>query len=254
LERQLGFALFTRDRGRLVLTSAGARFLEASDQIMGSVSAAESLAGQLRAGRLTRLVLAAPTTTLTDVLAPFLATLHDEDPLTTVEEADFREALGGLREGVDLAIVTSPPPGSLRSRVIAVLPIWAYVPPGHLFARVRRVLVTGLAGHDLIVPRPGLRPRQLIDEAMTGEGVAPASLIECGNPQVAQALAAAGRGVAVLSDDPRFDLVPCLIERRDGRHLTLTLHAAWRPDHHAAEQLARMAERLAEFCRERYGA
>jgi DNA-binding transcriptional LysR family regulator len=253
LERRLGFDLFTRDRGRLVLTSAGRRFLEASEQIMASVSAAESLAGQLRAGRLTRLLLAAPTTTLTDVLAPFLATFYDDDPLTTVEEADFGEALDGLRSGVDLAIVTSPPPDGLRSRQIAVLPIWAYVPPGHRFAAAGRVSVAHLAGLDLIVLRPGLRPRQLIDEAMIGEGVAPGSLVECGNPQVAQALAAAGRGIAVVSDDPRFGLTPCRIELRDDRHLTLTLHAAWRPDHHAAGQLSHMAARLEQFCAIRYG-
>jgi DNA-binding transcriptional LysR family regulator len=253
LERELGFDLFTRDRGRLVLTSAGLRFLEASEQILASASAAESLADQLRAGRLTRLRLAAPATTLTDVLAPFLATLYPDDPLTTVDEADFGEALDGLRSGVDLAIVTSPPPNGLRSRQIAELPIWAYVRPDHLFAHARRVTVAHLAGLHLIVLPPRLRPRQLIDEAMIGEGVAPAALVECGNPQVAQALAAAGRGIAVVSDDPRFGLVPCLIQRIDGRHLTLTLHAAWRPDHHAAEQLSRLAARLGEFCRIRYG-
>jgi DNA-binding transcriptional LysR family regulator len=253
LERELGFDLFTRDRGRLVLSSAGRRFLEASEQILAGVSAAESLAGQLRAGRLTRLIVAAPTTTLTDVLAPFLATFYDDDPLTTVEEADFAAALDGLRSGVDLAIVTSPPPDGLASRRIAVLPIWAYVPADHHFARLRQISVGHLAGLDLVVLRPGPRPRQLIDEAMIDEGVAPGSLIECGNPQVAQALAAAGRGVAVVSDDPRFGLVPLRIALRDGRFLTLTLHAAWRPDHHAAEQLARMAARLSQFCGIRYG-
>ena len=106
-------------------------------------------------------------------------------------------------------------------------------------------------GAEGAVAEAELAARLLLDEGLVAAGVAAPELLECSNPQVAQALAAAGRGVAVLSDDPRFDLVPLRIRTADG-DLTLTLHAAWDGRHHAAGELARLADRLAAFCEQRY--
>lgn len=252
LERQVGLALFARDGGRLALTPGGARFLEAAVEVLETAETARSLARSLAAGRLDRVRTAAPTTTLTDVLAPFLATLAPDDPLITVEEAHSVEAVRGLRSRYDLALVTVPPPAGLCSLQIAVLPVWAHVAAGSPLAGEGDVPVARLAEHRLLVLDPSARSRRLLDESLVEAGVAAQELLECSNPQVAQALAAAGRGVAVLSDDPRFDLVPLRI-RTPGGHLTLTLHAAWDGRHHAADELARLAARLSAFCAERYG-
>ncbi|MFE7226432.1 hypothetical protein ACFU7D_16685 [Nocardioides sp. NPDC057577] len=78
-------------------------------------------------------------------------------------------------------------------------------------------------------------------------------VLEVSNAQVAQALAASGRGIAVVSDDPRFGLLPLHIGAPAGR-VRIRLYAAWDPQHHAAEALAALAERLSAFCVERYGA
>ncbi len=78
-------------------------------------------------------------------------------------------------------------------------------------------------------------------------------MIEFGAPEVAQAVAAAGRGVAVVSDDQHFDLVPVGIIGPDGP-VVVTLHAAWAPYHHARETLQALARRLQAFSRARYGA
>ncbi len=252
LERQVGLVLFAREGGRLALTPAGARFLEASVGVLEAAETARSLARSLAAGRLDRVRVAAPTTTLTDVLAPFLATLAPDDPLITVEEEHHVEAVRGLRARYDLALVTVPPPDGLCSQRIAVLPVWAHVAPGSALADQGEVAVAELAAHRLLVLDPSARSRRLLDESLVEAGVAATELLECSNPQVAQALAAAGRGVAVLSDDPRFDLVPLRVRTRGG-HLTLTLHAAWDARHHAADELARLAQQLSEFCAQRYG-
>ena len=98
---------------------------------------------------------------------------------------------------------------------------------------------------------PSARARRLLEEALVHDGAVASDLIECSNPQVAQALAAAGRGVAVLSDDPRFGLRSMRILTSRG-HLTLTLHAGWDPSHHAAPELEQLAIRLQAFCAERY--
>ena len=252
LERQVGVALFSRDGGRLVLTRAGQNFLAATQQVIATAKAAEVMADHLRAGRLQRLSIAAPTTTVTDVLAPFLATQGPQDPVTTVDEAHYAAAIDSLRTHCDLAILTAPPPRQLHTLQVAVLPVWAYVHAGHELADRDEVSIAGLAAHRLILLEQRFRPRQLMDEVLIAASLSPPEVIECGNPQVAQALAAAGHGVAVVSDDPRFGLSRCSIGHA-GARLTLTLHAVWRPDHHASAELAAFARHLRTFCADRYG-
>lgn len=65
-------------------------------------------------------------------------------------------------------------------------------------------------------------------------------------------MAASGRGVAVVSDDPRFDLVSVPIEH-EGEPLSIDLFAAWEPSHHAHGLVQGLAERLRTFSLDRYG-
>ena len=78
------------------------------------------------------------------------------------------------------------------------------------------------------------------------------SILEFGTPQVAQAVAAAGRGIAVVSDDPRFGLQRLDIIGARGA-LSIRLYAAWDRGHHAAEAIAALAGRLSDYCVARYG-
>jgi DNA-binding transcriptional LysR family regulator len=252
LERQVSVRLFERERGRLMLTAAGRAFLSAADDVLAAAENARSLADALAAGRLERIRMAAPTTTLTDVIAPFLATLDVSDPLITVREATYSQALSALRSERDLAVITAPPPRQFASVTVASLPVWAYVSPSHRLAAETSITLTDLAREPLVLLHDHFRARTLVDERLASAGLSPLDVIECDHPQVAQALAASGRGVAVLSDDPRFDLVPLRILIDGGADLQLTLHAAWNRQHHAATQLASVAERLALFCQQRY--
>jgi DNA-binding transcriptional LysR family regulator len=141
---------------------------------------------------------------------------------------------------------------TLSSRALAVLPLWAYVPHGHPWATRDSVGIAELAEQTLVVLDPSFRPRQLLQEALAAEGLATSEYVECGNAQVAQALAAAGRGIAVVSDDSRFGLRGLRIDTALGC-LRIKLYAAWAPNHHAARSLATMADRLRLFCARRYG-
>jgi len=68
-------------------------------------------------------------------------------------------------------------------------------------------------------------------------------MVEAANGTIAQALAASGRGVAVVSDDPRYDLVPLSIDL-GGEMLAIHLTAAWDSSGVAASTIADVAERL----------
>jgi DNA-binding transcriptional LysR family regulator len=76
--------------------------------------------------------------------------------------------------------------------------------------------------------------------------------IEASSGAVAQALAAAGRGIAVVTDDPRFDLARTKIIA-GGDPMKLHLFAAWDPNHPAHSTLAAIAQRLAEHVDDHYG-
>lgn len=252
LETELGIDLFTRTAGRLRLSAAGRQFLPHAQDVLSRAAGARDAARSYAVGRLERLTIAAPTTTLTDVIAPFLATLGPDDPMPTVFESDPREAYEALHHGADLAIVTEPPKAPLSSAALAVLPLWAYVRADHSWQDRKSVRLMDLVDETLLVLTPAFKPRQILDVAIARAGLSAPRLVDCSNPQVAQALAAAGRGVAVLTDDPRFDLHPLEIIGRDGP-LRIELFAAWDPGHHATATLSELASRLGRFCIERYG-
>lgn len=250
LEQQLRLGLFDRRGNQLELTAAGVQFLPVARDVLRRADEAVSAAEAFAAGHLVHVTIAAPTTTLTDVIAPFLATFGPHDPLPTVVERSGTEV---LRQGADLAITTHLPRTGWGSLPLAVLPLWAYVPADHRWAERTSVRLDELTGERLVVLDPSFRPRQILQESLEADGLAEPELVECGNAQVAQALAAAGRGVAVVTDDPRFDLHGLRVDSDRGP-LRIKLHAAWAREHHAASALAGLAERLRAFCGTRYGA
>jgi len=252
LEHQTGLRLFNREGRGLRMTRAAEEFLPQARALVRSADALADAAQALASGRVERLHVAVPTTTLADVLAPFIATLAPAEPVPLLRSLDPRGAAAALAAGADLAIVHRAPPRTLASRELAVFALPAYVRRDDPWADRGRIELTELLERPLVVMSPDFRPREILDGAVAAAGLSYGELLECTNAQVAQALAAAGRGVAVVSDDPRFDLVPLAIEA-SSRLLQIRLYAAWEPDHHAAAAIAQLADRLASFCLERYG-
>lgn len=252
LERDLGIDLFARRDGRLALTAAGRQFLPIVRDVVARADAARDAAATLAAGRMHHITIAAPGTTLTDVLAPFFATLSPTDPLPAVWEEVPRNSYEALARGADLVIGTVPPPQWLGSRPLAELPVLAYVPEQHPWAQRSSVALAELADQDLLVLYQDFHPRMALDQATGRAGLGYRSILEFGSSQVAQSLSAAGRGIAIVSDDPRFGLVPLGIVAEDGP-VRINLYAAWEPIHHAAPTIAELARRLADFCVSRYG-
>jgi len=251
-EKDLGITLFTRTGGRLVLSAAGRQFVPVARDLARRAEAAAEAAATLAAGRLQHIRIAAPGTTFTDVLAPFLATLLPDDPLPAVSEQRPQRVYAALQSGADLAIATESPPAGLASQPLAVLPIWAYVPPEHEWAARGSITVAELVNETLLLLTGDYSPRRVLDQAVEQARLTYSSMLEFGTPQVAQAVAAAGRGIAVVSDDPRFGLQPLDIIGTRGA-LNIRLYAAWDREHHAAVSIAALARRLSDYCVARYG-
>lgn len=250
-EQELGLTLFDRHEQRLVLNAAGRRFLPIARDLVTRGVLAREAASALREGAIASVVLSATGTTLTDVVAPFLATWATTDPVPTVWEELPAEIYGSLERGADLAIGTQAPPRHLEHLHVAVLPVWAYVPHHDEWAGREAVSLEELVERRLLVLGPEQHARVALDRALAEHALSLGSVIEFGTPEVALAVAAAGRGVAVVSDDPRFDLVPVAIGG-PGERVVIDLHAAWAPHHHAAETVHDLGRRLQRFCRDRY--
>ncbi|GAB3181207.1 LysR family transcriptional regulator [Nesterenkonia halophila] len=252
LESGLGLALFDRTGPRLSMTSEGRAFLSTAQQVLQAHDHARGYARQLAAGRLEHVGLAAPGTTLVDVVAPFVATFTAGDPVPSVAEIPVDADPRLLVAAHDLVLVTHEPGDQVASRRLAELPVWACVPADHRWAGRGAVALEELVEEQLVLTSRDYMARRLLDGALEVAGLAPHGAVEARHSHVAQALAAAGRGVAVVTDDPHFALVPLRIRVGDG-DLRVRLTAAWRSRHHAAATLEALVERLRGFSAERYG-
>ncbi|MBD4382562.1 LysR family transcriptional regulator, partial [Xanthomonas citri pv. citri] len=85
--------LFARVAGRLELTTAGEAFLPVAREVLVAHRRAEQAARALASGRLTDVAVAAPGTTLIDVVLPFVATFGEEDPRPRIAETQLDDSL-----------------------------------------------------------------------------------------------------------------------------------------------------------------
>ncbi|MFN8623693.1 MAG: LysR family transcriptional regulator [Chloroflexota bacterium] len=255
LEAELGVALFDRSARALRLSPAGEAFLPMARDLVARADRAVATMALLGAERAVPLTLVAPETTVADVIAPFLAGRAAGAPVIDVREALPAEVFEAVRAGAaDVGVSSGAAPVSLSVRPVASFPIWAYVPLGHPWAMRARVRVAELVTEPLIVLGPSHGTRRLLDAAVAAGGQHYRVAAETNVPQVAQALAAGGRGVAVVSDDPRYGLVPLAIGGPGGRDLRIPLVAAWDPSHYAAAAIEALVASLAAYAAARSGA
>ena len=262
LERDLGVDLFERTPGKVSLSQAGRTLLPRARGLLEDAAALRRAAALCADGVLTRITIAAPATTLRDVISPFLTTMASTDPVPSVRETDGVQAQDDLRRGVDLALVAGRPVTALASRALPALPVWAYLPATHPWAGRWSIPLAELMDEPLVLLVGSHPSRRALDAACVAAGLAVPDAIEATDGTVAQALCAAGRGVAVVSDDARFGLARAVIDRRPvpvqrlavgEDQLLVHLHCVWDPRHPAADVLAELAERLHTFVVRRYG-
>lgn len=252
LEGELGLALFDHSGGRLRLTAVGHRFVPIARDLIARAEAARDAATALGTGQVSRIAIAAPVTTIADVIAPFIATTNASDVMITVREVLPAEAYQALWNGADLAISSSPPPRDLAGGPVARLPVLAYPPPGHPWNGRDSASIAELATQPLLLLTREHGTRRLFDHAAQRAGVRYNAAFETSIPQIAQALAAAGHGIAVVSDDPRYGLRPLTVHATGGP-LHIGLFAGWDASHYAADTIGPLVARLSAYCIAQYG-
>ena len=245
LEHEVGFALFTRDRGRLQLTKAGSLFARLARDLVAHADRVGDATVALSSGQPLRLVVAAPLSTLNEVVAPFVAGRGADTPLITgFDHPALRppeESLGRA----DLVICAGPATSALASRVLGSVPVCAQVTSHHRFAREQRdrLDIGELVGEPLILLTKDNMSRVVLASALAARGLTAQVIAETEVELMGQAIAASGRGVAVLTERARFGLHA--VQLYDGPvPLQLTLHATWERGHYAARAISTLAEQL----------
>lgn len=246
-EASLGVSLFDRRSGRIALSPAGHQLAPLARDIVLRADAAEAALQDPASVRSVNLTVVAPHTTIADVIAPFLATLGSDALRVSIREASPLAVFRVLRSGdADLGVSAGPPPGELESCPVGRFTIWAQVPASHPWAGRIAISLAELVAEPLVLLGSEYGTRRVLDQAVAAAGLKYQAVAEAALPEVVQAFAAGGLGVAVVTDDERYGLRRLPINV-DGVPLEIPLVAAWGASHFAARTIADWAARLAAF-------
>lgn len=247
LEDELGVRLLVRGNGPVRPTPAGARFY---DRVTDLLALAENVVGRTKQESLqTRPVLhvIAPSATITSAIAPYLVARGARAPVLDCDDADpFRVFDVAATRGADLGVSTTTPRPGWRSRRLAAARVWAHVPREHPLARRAEIGIAELLEHPLVLLTPNSAARRILDNEVAAVDLGYDDPLIVRQPAIAQALVAAGRGVAVLTDDPAPGTVTVPVLGVDG-HLEAPLYAGWDADRPRAGVIEEVVDDLALF-------
>ncbi|MGQ7747771.1 LysR family transcriptional regulator [Streptomyces sp. WC2508] len=249
LEKDLGVSLFTRRPGSLTLNAAGRRFRPiAQDLVRRAEQAAETMSAVGQGEQAALTVVTAPST-VAYLLAPFMAGGGSAGPTLrdAIQEDPSRVFDTLARSDADLGISTSPAPAPLESAFLGRTPVIAQVPAGHPWAGRPTIDLAELVTEPLILMTRANVARLVVDEAVSRAGLGFAAVSETGSSPFAQALAAAGRGVCLVTDDARFGLSELIVHTPDGP-LTVPLYAGWDASHYARPAIRALVDGLRGYC------
>lgn len=247
LEVDLGVRLLIRGQGALRPTPAGARFY---DRVTDLLANAENVIGRTRqegSQEQAGLHVIAPSATIDSAIVPFLISRAEQGPLLDCEPADpFRVFDVATARGADLGISTLTPPPSWRRRKLTDGVVRAHVPRRHPIAGRAAVPLVELLDDPLILLTANSAARREVDAAvaLTGREYGPHVVVR--HPPIAAAMAAAGRGIALLTDDPARGCSAVPIIGPNGL-LLVPVIAGWSTDHPRSAYIEAVLDELERY-------
>jgi len=217
LEVELGFAVFARERRRLVLTDRGRTYLAEAEASLGGLQRLAALGRELRLGGRGIVRTAAVSVLAHGVLPGAVAALLRSEPDATVEisEVERDEQVQGLLAArFDLGLLALPLGASgLRVEVLADAEAVCFLPERHRLADRRALTPADLAGERFIGHQAGKLMRQRVDDAFAQLGLERRVVATTNSTALAAALVAAGVGLAIAHALPRASLPAGVVTR-----------------------------------------
>ena len=177
LERDLGAALFDRDRHRVLLTDAGQVLLPEARATLAAAQAARDAVSEAQGGLRGTITVGTMLSTGPLDLPGLLGRFHRAHPGVTVRLRLAAAGSAGLAQqvldgGLDLALVSLPGqvPAGLNLRPVTEEPLVAVGQPGHPLAAGPATLAQ-LAGEPFIDYPPGWGTRAVADRAFAAAGL-----------------------------------------------------------------------------------
>lgn len=217
LEAELGFAIFNRQKRRLVISEQGNAFLTATESALGGVARLSDLATELRRGRSGLLRIAA-VSALAHGLAPAaLVILMQEFPNLSVEveERDRTGQLEGLTSRhLDVGLIALPS-GTPRLHVDMIVEADAVclLPEGHALAVHDTLDPMLLHGHNFVRLAEMRLLQQLVDDAFDRLGQRRLSTVVVDSTPLMIAFVAGGMGLAITHRMSTFVLPKGVVAR-----------------------------------------
>ncbi|RQO49534.1 LysR family transcriptional regulator [Variovorax sp. KBW07] len=166
LEREMGVQLFDRHTRRVQLSDAGREFLPSVHRLLGDLSSAVAGVTDLRDKKKGLLRLAAPQLMACTLMPRVIAVYREAYPDIDVRLADTlpEHLLAGVMAGdVELAVGqdVATDDGAIERRTLFRDRHWLICPPGHAFAKRRKVRWHELEPYTFIAPTRDFRQRVL---------------------------------------------------------------------------------------------
>ena len=246
LEADLGVQLFDRVGRRLLLTSEGEHLLRHCRRLLTDADSLTERARALKTGQTGVLRVGATPQTIESLLAKFLTAYGRRHPgieIHLVEEGGVR--LPNRLDGGDVhVVINAGVEDRFRWRLLYPVYMLAVLPRGHQLSGRAVIEVAQLSDEPLLRLGRGFASRDWFDAACQVARIKPQVLLESAAPQTLIALAAAGKGIALVPSTVQISAgkvraLP-LVHRRApiGRWLNI----AWHPQRF----LARYAEQFIE--------
>ena len=203
LERDIGFELFLRDRGRLVPTTDAMLLFEEVELALGGVDHVKSLVADIARFRVGRLRLVAPPSfsegVLPQIVAAFLARFPGVHLSVDSRSIETTKAMIAAR-AVDAGFVKLPIdyPGLVGESVVNSGSV-CVLRGEHRLAGERDLDPLRLRGEPLILLGFGRASRAEIESVFSQAGVLPDARIDTHTISSACALAARGLGIAIVN-------------------------------------------------------
>lgn len=201
LEQELGFALFTRHRGRLAITPQGEAFYSETARALAGLDEVSMVGRQIKNGAGTTLRLFSMSSAVNDILPRALMEFRKSYPAVSVnlEIRGGREVTHwGPGRQFDLGIVVVPAAHKLRG-LRPFLKVEAYVvmPPRHRLAREASVSLAQLADEELVMMPSTSIIRRWLDGEFAQIRTAPRVVLETSSMMSASHYAAMGVGLTI---------------------------------------------------------
>jgi len=206
LEQALGVALFRRQQGHILLSDAGQRLYPFAQRILALHREARDEVTGRKAPLVGDLSLAASSIPGEHLLPQLLSVYRQKYPhiQLRVTVGDSAAVLHQVEHGqTQLGLVGKKDDSPhLEFRCFACDTLILVVPPGHPWARRRRVALRQLAAEPLIVREVGSGSRWCLEQALAKAGHSLRDLrvaLELGSNEAIKEAVAQGMGLAVLS-------------------------------------------------------